>query len=77
MADLKDILGVPREGLPAEAKPKKAKEPKLVKPKGMSRWVLVAETQGQVLKMRPLGLHGRGGFDGLQLRRCAPQLTAS
>lgn len=41
MGDVKDILGVPREGLaPPPSKSKKKDEPKLVKPKGMSRWVL-------------------------------------
>ena len=39
MGDVKDILGVPREGLPSAAKSKKAEAPKLVKPKGMSRRV--------------------------------------
>lgn len=37
MGDIKDILGVPRDGLPPAAKSKKSKAPKLVKPKGMSR----------------------------------------
>ena len=37
MGDVKDILGVPRDGLPPAAKSKKADAPKLVKPKGMSR----------------------------------------
>lgn len=38
MGDVKDILGVPREGLGGPApKSKKKEEPKLVKPKGMSR----------------------------------------
>ena len=37
MGDVKDILGVPREGLPSAAKSKKAEVPKLVKPKEMSR----------------------------------------
>lgn len=40
MGDVKDILGVPREGLaPLSSKSKKKDVPKLVKPKGMSRWV--------------------------------------
>lgn len=37
MGDVKDILGVPREGLAPPTKSKKAEAPKLVKPKGMSR----------------------------------------
>ncbi|KAL4428350.1 hypothetical protein ABPG75_002439 [Micractinium tetrahymenae] len=39
MGDVKDILGVPRDGapLPDAKKSKKKDEPKLVKPKGMSR----------------------------------------
>lgn len=38
MGDVKDILGVPRQGLAAPpTKSKKKDEPKLVKPKGMSR----------------------------------------
>lgn len=38
MADVKDILGVPRSGAgPAERKPEKPKEQKLKRPKGMSR----------------------------------------
>lgn len=39
MSDIKDILGVPREGA-APPKQEKPKEPKRVKPKGMSRCVL-------------------------------------
>lgn len=41
MGDVKDILGVPREGPPPAAKSKKADAPKLVKPKGMSRQAAV------------------------------------
>ena len=37
MGDVKDILGVPRDGLAPAPKSKKKDEPKLVKPKGMSR----------------------------------------
>ena len=39
MGDVKDILGVPREGPPPGGAPKskKTETPKLVKPKGMSR----------------------------------------
>lgn len=40
MGDVKDILGVPREGLAPAPKSKKKDEPKLVKPKGMSRCVV-------------------------------------
>ena len=46
MADIKDILGVSREGMPAQKAPKQ-KEPRLVKPKGMSRCVAGAAAGGR------------------------------
>ena len=37
MADIKDIMGVPRQGAAPAEKAEKPKEQKLIKPKGMSR----------------------------------------
>lgn len=67
MGDVKDILGVPREGLaPPPSKSKKKDEPKLVKPKGMSRWVLA---RCRVV----IGAGGRGLQAAASRRRTAVQ----